>query len=772
MKNSLISSRRRPFVWTVIFASALFIALAAACGQPSPEPTPLAAALPTATPSPTATATSTPSPTPTATATPTPTATATNTPTPTATPTPTPTATPTPTVTPTPTNTPTPTATHTPTATPTVTPTPTGAILSGLRNGDALIQSNSSLANRIGALEWVADGVENSERGGLETLLEIAAFFETTAEALLDMEWTSDGLSDDEREALDGILRLRQENPDAAAALLAMEWLADGVSDTERKAIAGLANLGIGDGPAARDTLSRDWAADGLSETEMGVIVRLGIIAQRGGEAAERVARALWLADGVSPDDLKAAHSLSLISQVDADAAALVAGMSFLQTLEAVDAAALDSLGKIAYFAPDRFAEVISNPIIADGVDDSEAPRVSMLFATLRWTPHLVEKLLDPIFTTVDRRTVELDLGGETELAIVRTQRGARRSIELLENAVREAENLMGEPLPTRYVGLLFEDAVAGDFAAGTNFQTHIAIRARYDVDNAGFDSSFTPHLIAHEVAHYYWEENANWVDEGMADMMASAIENRRSGSPVAATNSPCAFAESVAELEELAPEEGEAAYVCNYSLGERLFVDLLRTMGEDAFWEGARDLYAVSQSGATGAGIAEVRQAFGADAADGGGEAIARWYDGTGEYDLSRLDETPLKIRFSALNGQVTQAYVSLVEDGPRVRRFSPDDISDFAWLTLKYTYHHRTGDPDRVKIEVVQFYEDGFEFGRRTASINTDPAYSGAVWTVRAGLGASAPDLWAPGRYWAFVYEGGDKVAEVEYVVESDDE
>ena len=616
----------------------------------------------------------------------------------------------------------------------------------------------------------------NTERGGLELLMELAAFFDATAVALLDMEWTSDGLSDDERETLDRIKHLLQENPDAAAALLAMEWLADGVSVAERNAIAGIAALGTGGGPAAANTLARAWVADGFTDTEMGVVVRLGLIAERDAAVAERVAGALWLADGADADDLKAAHALSLIARRDAAAAGRVAGMPFLQTLEAADAAALESLGKIAYFAPDRLADIISRPNIADGVDNNEAPVVSMLFDTLRWAPHLVDVLLDPTIATTDRRTVELDLAGEVELVIVRTKRGARRGMDLLENAVREAENLMGEPLPTKYVGLLYEDAVAGAFAAGTNFQTHIAIRPKYDVDNSSFDASFAPHIIAHEVAHYYWEENANWVDEGMADMMASAIENRRTESPIIATNPPCAFAESVAALEELAPEEGEPAYACNYSLGERLFVDLLRTMGDDAFWEGARNLYAASQSetaGETGAGIEDVRQAFvGADAASDAGASIARWYDGTGEYDLSRLDESSLKIRFSALNAQVTRAYVALEEDGGRVLRFSPDDVADFAWLTMQYTYYHAAGDPNRVKIEIVQFYEDGFEFGRKTALINTDPRYSEATWTIRSNLGASAPDLWAPGRYWAFVYEGGDKIAEVEYEVLGEDE
>ena len=221
----------------------------------------------------------------------------------------------------------------------------------------------------------------------------------------------------------------------------------------------------------------------------------------------------------------------------------------------------------------------------------------------------------------------------------------------------------------------------------------------------------------------------------------------------------------------------GEPAFDCNYSLGERLFVDLLRTMGEDAFWDGARNLYAASRAlnaaspnGETaGAGIEEVRQAFGAASSGDAAETLARWYEGTGEYDISRLDANSTKIQFAALNGQITRAYLSLERDvdSAAVASFSPSDIQDSAWLTIKYVYHHVTGDPEKVALEIREFYEDGFEFGRRTVEIITDPEYNGADWTYHFPVGANDRDLWAAGRYWAFVYEGGDKVAEVAYEV-----
>ena len=99
------------------------------------------------------------------------------------------------------------------------------------------------------------------------------------------------------------------------------------------------------------------------------------------------------------------------------------------------------------------------------------------------------------------------------------------------------------------------------------------------------------------------------------------AVENRRVGTQINVTRAPCEFAQNPKALEELAPERGDDAFIRNYSLGEGLFVSLLRTLGEDAFWERARNLYAASP----GAGIEEVRQAFGPKASNGIG-----WYEGS----------------------------------------------------------------------------------------------------------------------------------------------
>ena len=421
--------------------------------------------------------------------------------------------------------------------------------------------------------------MDDSERNGLAMIIYFAASYETTARALMDMAWMTDGVSDAEFGFMIGLFRVAGASQAVAESVLAMTWVADGVSDAEADFTVGLIDIAESSAAFAESIISLPWVADGVSsDTEADVAVGLGSIAL-----------------------------------VDADAAARVADMPFLQTLEDADAAALYSL---AGLTSGQLADMLSRPMLKDGITDDEAPIVSMLYQTLKEAPNRVDRLLDPDTATVERRTVELPLAGEADLAIVRTRPGARRSIDMLENAVQELENLMGEPLPTRYVGLLFENALA-PWVGGANFGTYIVIRQKYDTGEGA------PRLIAHEVAHYYWFGNADWVDEGMAELTASAIENRRVGTPINVTNSPCGFVQNLKDLEALAPKRGEPAFSCNYSLGKRLFVSLLRTLGEDAFWEGARRLYAASLG--ANLGIENVRQASGADASD----VIDRWYEG-----------------------------------------------------------------------------------------------------------------------------------------------
>ena len=279
--------------------------------------------------------------------------------------------------------------------------------------------------------------------------------------------WVVDGVSATEAYLIGNLGSIANASPAAAASVIALPWLADGVSDTEADFIDSLERIGTyldrKYGKSAQDVLAAvesvialAWVADGVSDSEAKVISRLRFMVIYGAaEMVERVIALAWIADGVSDSEASAVYSLSRMIYDDVDATMRVMAMPFLQTLEDTDVAALDSLGRMD---ADQLADMLSRPMLKDGISDDEAPIVSMLSTVLRYAPDRVDRLLDSNAATVERRTVELPLAGEVDLVIIRPYLGgAKRSMDLLENAVREAENLMGEPFPTQYVGLLFE---------------------------------------------------------------------------------------------------------------------------------------------------------------------------------------------------------------------------------------------------------------------------------------------------------------------------
>ena len=430
--------------------------------------------------------------------------------------------------------------------------------------------------------------------------------------------------------------------------------------------------------------------------------------------------------------------------------------MPFVETIEPPDVPAMASLSRLAASERNIFDRVMSHAALRDGISDDLAPIVATLRGVARTNVGLIDILLDPNRVSLERRTVTLPLAGDVVLAIIRTAPGAARSMDLLEHAVREVERSMGLPLPTRYVGLLYENAVSGS-SAGTNFGTHIAILPKYDIDDGSHEAASAGSTVAHEVAHYYWSGNADWVDEGAADLMVSIVNGARTGRPAEVTNAPCAYAPNIAKLEGLGVSRGDAEFWCNYSLGERLFVDLYRTLGNERFREGFRALYVASELDddadnhrGTSVGVKHVKEAFRSD--DGAERAvIARWYDGSEPYDLSRLDGSPIDPSLPSINGRIDEAYIVTKTDGPAVSTFSAQDVSDWVYLTLKHSYNV-SGSTREVTLEIVEYFEDGFEFRRRSSNLTAQPQYIGQ--TLRFSVGPSPARKWAPGRYFVYVY------------------
>lgn len=592
-------------------------------------------------------------------------------------------------------------------------------------------------------LEWVADGVADSEREDLALLLEIAVVLEDVAEEIIHTPWLKDGLNEDEYRAILKLAGVADHSEEAARIIMAMPWFTDGADEGESWVINAFNNIVREDQDVAIRTLELPWFADGLDEYEIRAVRALGRaayydwnmarralelpgftdgvddhdeswlfntfgllaehnsdtairimefpwftdgldeyesravrsvggIANESGPAAERVANLPWFMDGPDKTDYWIVNALGNVSNHDPDgivhimdmpwfsdglnhyeatslvdigniahdrgeAALSILAMPFLHSLEPSDAAALESLGLILVSSSADFDRIMSHPAIADGITDDETPLIAPLHHVIQYNPALVVELLDPNRVLVEDRTINLPLAGETRLIIIRTQPGATRSMDILERSVRDIENYMGVPFPTDFVLLLFAAALPNG-SDGLNFRTNMAVHLKYDVGDDSEKAELALHIIAHEAAHYYWRGGPLWLDEGVANLLASVVRGHESVDAVDPYNPPCAIASNIASLEPAVSTEVNDLHICHSALGERLFLNLRRALGDDKFQKGLRALYlSVDELADIEAipprSVEHLRDAFNFSPA-ALDTLIPRWYDGSVERD------------------------------------------------------------------------------------------------------------------------------------------
>ena len=396
-----------------------------------------------------------------------------------------------------------------------------------------------------------------------------------------------------------------------------------------------------------------DWIIDGITSEETAAIYGLRWMAWYPPELIERVLVKPWVSDGITSDEATAITYLYRMlwyqdepDEKAVDAAIQILDMPFMHSVEGSDASAVRSLRSLKRADEDAFLSVLAHPKLAGGITDEQAKIVSILGGTYTYRPEAVDFLLRGTGVYVEERVIELPESGNVLLAIIRIREQETSSMDFLEHSVRTIEEYMGEPLPTSYVALYFDDAnVRAGGGQGTNYGTHMAMSLDYDIQN-GRLWKHTPFVIAHEVAHYYWRgSNQDWLDEGPAELLGSISENQRVGDAVSTTNNPCASATTIGELERIAVRlETWAATVqanwfrCNYYLGEAIFLDLYHTLDEDAFRQGFRNLYLkrlhddpTDGCEGTDLGICHLSAAFKTDVTEDVAaqvdEIVGRWY-------------------------------------------------------------------------------------------------------------------------------------------------
>lgn len=563
-----------------------------------------------------------------------------------------PTYTPTPVPTSKPTPIPTAAARSVPTSAPTPipTPTPTPVSIAGLpwvedgideseraaaRQLSTLAETNPPVARVLLERPWVADGVNGPEKYAVERIGDVGYHLPTFAAEIAEQPWLVDDVTQPESEVVEILWENSQHDATLAKRFISLSWLTDGVTQTEAGLLSDLRFTARDDMALTARLVALPWLADGANDVESITIERLGWVADADVELAKAVAFKPWMADGLSVDAARAVESLYHIHDADAALAKSIASMPFLDSLEPTDAAALEALSWLAYTEIFALREVLTHPTLQNGITDEWAPVVALMDIVNEAAPAVLRPLLDPEQATVERRSITLPHTGAADLAIIRTDTGASRSMDLLEHSVASVEKFMGAALPTNYIGLLFGTAVLG-YSHGTHYGDYFVTLPEYDADDDSDPAEYAGHLMAHEVAHFYGRNSPNWLDEGLAELMAAISENERTGAAVTIDYSYCPAGDNIAMLERLDAAGVIYDYQCNYALGGQFFLELYDTVRDAAFREGMRSLYLMSlvddflyEFDGSPVGIRQIQDAF-----EAGSAAVApvidQWYHGT----------------------------------------------------------------------------------------------------------------------------------------------
>ena len=621
------------------------------------------------------------------------------------------------------------------------------------------------------AMPWVQDDVTPAEAEAVDLLngLPDAGF----ASLLLAQQWLEDGIEQHEVDVLKALSRIAYSDLAAAMGLVGLDWVADGIDAADAEALRSLGFLAQQDLTLLRTMLALKWVADGIDITETSAISTLTAMAGKSQALAGSIVELDWLRDGLTANEARALLELTSLVNSSPVRARQILQMPFLKTLGPSDVAALRSLALMSAFDQHLLSRVLSHSTLKDGITDSWTDVVATLNGAADVNPELIDELLDPDQVSVEERVIDLPLAGKTHLVIVRHTPGAGRSMDLLEGAVRRLEELMSVPFPDEYVRWLFVDDP--EQVLGLYHGTHVSSIAESDLEYGSFEEAELGSLAGHELAHYYWHGDSAWIGEGVANVLRVLSDNIRNGSPIEPVNPPCPYVRTLSELEGYTATEGENIFNCNYSLGERFFLDLYRSLGQEAFEQGLRDLYLMSptrQEYATdqrnSLGIEQIRTAFrryqqpGTSMVDA---IVARWYEGTEPYDASVSDTTPPNPDFLTINGRVVAQRLALTRGGAPVTSISADAVDDRLWLML--SWEHSVSSVTEVPLEIAIYYEDGFEFGRNHLILTANPgdSHGPSTWWFQAGPSPHEP--WAEGRYQIRIYDEGRKLVELEYEV-----
>ena len=477
-----------------------------------------------------------------------------------------------------------------------------------------------------------------------------------------------------------------------------------------------------------------------------------------------------WATDGQTASEKVTLDWLGTLQGYNPSLASALTRMPFLQDHTPGDRQAIQTLTIISEFEPGYATEIATHTGFADGggIDNTEAKIIAVFGIPYSDDNDLLIEQLTESGTIEEQDTVGR-YGNPLNFSIVRviTSRQDSKLMQAATSAVSDAETLMGQALPTDFVGILVADMPG---AAGVNNRRSIQVLARYDSLSADRSQQ---RLIAHEIAHYWWGGREVWIREGAASYVGAYSEwSQFNDNDLYTKRYPCAYYRTVEHLRADNPRfdfENSYGSLCNYSLGERLFINLDRSMTRQQFNASFRKLH-------------QLLSTYEQDEIDPGQSLMQafcplcfinpRNLSSTGHTLARRYGEKILTDN-SAPTASVpglgkVQSNLSIVNTYEDNRQYGIAEVSASSpdqrrWFRMNFSGVNNP--PETVNIRVVQYHEDREPWYDYTQQQRVFTFQDGGA-SFYAYLGT--PQRRPIGHHWVYIYnEQGQKIAEAEYQV-----
>ncbi len=391
------------------------------------------------------------------------------------------------------------------------------------------------------------------------------------AERVLKYTWLGGVFTDHEQKTLSVLYYFKEKaGIEATKQVMDYQWLADGVTGEEMELLIELDNLVDDDPEAARQislgTLAPyllglisesagqaadfPWLADGVNAQELPAVIGIARIARQAPDLADRLLGYSWLADGASERESDGIDRLAHLASRDLELARQVVGMGILDDpLRDRGLHAITSLSR--FVGTDDMTLLVNQPWFVDGLTDEET---AFLAVTNR------DKQSDAVYRDFLRvpyarsGTITLPLAGDVDVWAFWDSPfpASDDTIELLKDAARASEALMGVPFPTTDIILLMGDSDRVG-VSGYHVGNHIAAQRWVGEGNHRG-------VIYHETTSEY----------DLPDCVEQGYRN----------------------IQELLDKDGPPC------LGELFLDSLLQLLGEDAMSGAVRELYLMRTEG------------------------------------------------------------------------------------------------------------------------------------------------------------------------------